>query len=167
MTGIDNLAIPSATLIASSTNSAAGTTRLTNPDLSASAASIIRPVRTISIALDLPTNRGNLCVPPAPGIIPNLISGCPNWALSAAIIKSHIIANSHPPPKAKPDTAAITGFLQTVTFSQPLVIKSSIYALIYVLGAISLISAPAAKAFSDPVKTTHLTSSFFSKSSNA
>jgi len=29
-----------------------------------------------------------------------LISGCPNLALSAAMMKSHIIASSQPPPSA-------------------------------------------------------------------
>jgi hypothetical protein len=42
-----------------------------------------------------------------PGITPRLISGWPNLAFSAAIIMSHNIANSHPPPRAYPDTAAI------------------------------------------------------------
>jgi hypothetical protein len=51
------------------------------------------------------------CVPPAPGITPSLISGCPNFAVSEAMIMSQVIASSHPPPKANPDTAAITGFL--------------------------------------------------------
>ena len=37
---------------------------------------------------------------PAPGLTPRLISGCPNFAELDAIIKSHIIASSHPPPKA-------------------------------------------------------------------
>jgi hypothetical protein len=38
-----------------------------------------------------------------------LISGWPNFALSAAMMKSAIIASSHPPPSAKPFTAAIHG----------------------------------------------------------
>lgn len=37
----------------------------------------------------LPTARVNLCVPPAPGIVPILISGRPNLASSAAYIISH------------------------------------------------------------------------------
>jgi hypothetical protein len=37
-------------------------------------------------------------VPPAPGMVPIAISGCPNLAFSPARIMSHIIANSQPPP---------------------------------------------------------------------
>ena len=48
-------------------------------------------------------------MPPAPGMMPSLISGWPKRALSAAMMKSHIIASSQPPPSAKPLTAAITG----------------------------------------------------------
>ena len=43
-------------------------------------------------------------------MMPSLISGWPNFALSAAITKSASIASSQPPPSAKPATAAITGF---------------------------------------------------------
>ena len=43
---------------------------------------------------------------------PSLISGWPNFALSAAMMKSHIMASSQPPPSAKPATAAITGLRQ-------------------------------------------------------
>ena len=38
------------------------------------------------------------CVPPAPGMVPILISGCPNLAFSLATMMSHIIAISQPPP---------------------------------------------------------------------
>ena len=86
--------------MASSISSASGTTRLTRPQRSASVASIMRPVSTMSIAFDLPTKRGRRCVPPAPGIVPSVISGWPNFALSAAMMKSHIIAISQPPPSA-------------------------------------------------------------------
>ena len=86
--------------MASSRSFLAGTTLLTNPHRSASSASINRPVRFISIALDLPTKRVNLCVPPNPAEIPRLISGWPNLAVSEQIMKSHIIASSHPPPNA-------------------------------------------------------------------
>ena len=44
-----------------------------------------------------------------PGVTPSLISGWPNLALSAAMMKSAIIATSQPPPSAKPATAAIHG----------------------------------------------------------
>jgi len=46
-----------------------------------------------------------------------LISGYPNLALSPAKMISHIIANSHPPPKANPLTAAIIGFLILLIYS--------------------------------------------------
>ncbi|MFN8539693.1 MAG: hypothetical protein U0232_19705 [Thermomicrobiales bacterium] len=50
-------------------------------------------------------------VPPAPGMTPMLISGWPKRALSAATIRSQVIASSLPPPRQKPLTAAIRGFL--------------------------------------------------------
>ena len=93
-------AISLATFIASSTRSAAGTTRATSPLRSASSAPIIRPVRHISIALALPTAWASRCDPPMPGVTPSLISGWPNLALSPAMMKSAIIATSHPPPSA-------------------------------------------------------------------
>src|SRR5262249_21507072 len=83
-------------------SSAAGTTRATRPARSASCASIIRPVKMRSMALLLPTARVSRCVPPIPGMTPSLISGWPNFALSAAMTTSHCIASSQPPPRAKP-----------------------------------------------------------------
>ena len=74
----------------------------------------------MSIALALPTKRVSRCVPPAPGMTPRVISGWPNFAVSAAMMVSHIIASSQPPPKAKPATAAMIGLRQVVTRSQPL-----------------------------------------------
>ena len=59
------------------------------------------------------------CDPPAPGITPRLISGWPNRAVSAARMKSHIIASSHPPPSANPATAAMTGLRVRVNISHP------------------------------------------------
>ena len=78
------------------------------------------------MALDLPIARGKRWVPPAPGMMPILISGWPNLALSAAITKSHIMASSQPPPKAKPLTAAITGLRMLRMVSQLRVMKSSL-----------------------------------------
>ena len=57
ITDSDMDAIVSAILIASSIRFAAGTTRATSPERSASAASIMRPVRQRSMALALPTAR--------------------------------------------------------------------------------------------------------------
>src|ERR1039457_1461800 len=109
--GSDMLAMVSATFIASSIRFAAGTTRATSPDFSASAASIMRPVKIISIALALPTARVSRWVPPIPGMTPSLISGWPNLALSAAMMTSHCMASSQPPPSAKPATASIEPYL--------------------------------------------------------
>jgi len=107
--------------MASSIKRSAGTTLETKPALSASCASIMRAVKHMSMAFAFDTAFGKRCVPPAPGRMPNLISGCPNLALSAAMMKSHIIANSQPPPKANPDTAAITGLRMRRMVSQFLV----------------------------------------------
>src|SRR3954463_16101938 len=123
--GVDSSAMRVATASASSSNLSAGTMRLTSPARSASAASIMRPVRHKSIALALPIKRGRRCVPPAPGIVPRLISGCPKRAFSAAMTMSHIIATSQPPPSAKPPTATMTGLRHCATRSQPDVMKSS------------------------------------------
>src|SRR5215467_2032917 len=107
--GCDIAAMVSATLIASSIRLAAGTTRATRPERSASAASIMRPVKIRSIAFALPTARASRCVPPMPGMTPSLISGWPNLAVSAAMTMSACMASSQPPPSAKPATAATTG----------------------------------------------------------
>ena len=64
------------------------------------------------MALALPTARVRRCVPPLPGMMPSVISGWPNTAVSAARIMSHAIANSQPPPSAYPPTAAMIGFRQ-------------------------------------------------------
>ena len=106
-----------AVLSASSSRVSCGTTRTTRLARSASSASIIRPVRHISIALDLPTARVSRCEPPMPGATPSLISGWPNLALSLAMMKSAIIASSQPPPSAKPLTAAIQGLRVFFTIS--------------------------------------------------
>ena len=70
------------------------------------------------MALALPTMRVRRWVPPAPGMTPSLISGWPNFALSAAMMKSHIMASSQPPPRAKPATAAMIGLRRFATRSQ-------------------------------------------------
>ena len=56
-----------------------------------------------------PIARVSRCVPPAPGMTPIRISGWPNRASSPATIRSHDIASSQPPPRAKPRTAAMSG----------------------------------------------------------
>ena len=145
-------AISAAVFIASSTKLSAGTTRATSPARSASSAPIIRPVRHISIALALPTAWARRCEPPMPGVTASLISGCPNFARSPAMMKSAIIATSHPPPSAKPLTAAIHGLRVSVTRSQPAK-KFDPNMSAKPCSCISLMSAPAANAFSLPVST--------------
>jgi 3-hydroxybutyryl-CoA dehydrogenase len=51
----------------------------------------------------------SLWVPPPPGIIPSLISGCPILAFCEAIRMSQHMATSSPPPNAYPFMAAIVG----------------------------------------------------------
>lgn len=70
--------------ISAATTSPAGSTRLTIPQASASRAENRRPVSISSFARRAPTARGRICVPPAPGMMPSLISGSPNTASSAA-----------------------------------------------------------------------------------
>jgi hypothetical protein len=68
------------------------------------------------------------------------------------MMKSAIIATSHPPPSANPATAAIHGLRVAVTRSQPANTFPA-YIAANPLSAISLMSAPAANAFSLPVST--------------
>jgi len=56
-----------------------------------------------------PIARVSRCVPPAPGMIPILISGCPKTASLPAMSMSQAIASSQPPPSAYPRMAAMTG----------------------------------------------------------
>ncbi len=126
--------------------------RATRPERSASCASIMRPVRIRSIALALPTACVSRWVPPMPGMMPSLISGWPNLALSAAMMRSHCRASSQPPPSAKPATAAITGLRTSATRCQ-FAAKSPRKTSVKALSAISLMSAPAANALSEPVMT--------------
>ena len=51
------------------------------------------------MALALPTARVSRWVPPMPGMTPRVISGWPNLRVSAAMMKSHIMASSQPPPR--------------------------------------------------------------------
>ena len=88
-------------------SSSFATTLLTRPMRYASAASTLSHVKIISLARPIPTKRASLCVPPKPGMIPSPVSGCPKIAFSEAILISHAIEISHPPPSANPLTAAI------------------------------------------------------------
>ena len=67
------------------------------------------PKHIMSRAVSRSINRGNLCVPPAPGITPKLTSGNPICALGCMIRIRHANAISAPPPKAIPFIAAIHG----------------------------------------------------------
>ena len=79
------------------------------------------------MALDLPTRRVRRWEPPMPGATPRLISGWPNFAFSLATMKSHSMASSQPPPRAKPLTAAMIGFLNRVMRSWPRAKKLPVY----------------------------------------
>ena len=70
------------------------------------------PERIIRVAASRPTIRGSLCVPPAPGSSPSLISGKPITASGVATRQSQASAISSAPPIAGPAIAAITGFRQ-------------------------------------------------------
>jgi hypothetical protein len=161
--GDDIAAICPATSRASLINWWPGTSREIRPARSASAASMVRPVRHRSIAFALPTARVSRCDPPMPGMRPRRISGCPNCAVSEAMCTSHIMASSHPPPKAYPLTAATSG-LRTRLRSLHAANQSRSRKSANVLRLISLMSAPAAKAFSEPNSTMAPTSG---SSSNA
>ena len=54
-------------------------------------------------------NKTSVYFSPAPGMIPNLVSVSPIFALSAAIRKSHDRAISRPPPNVWPSRAAMVG----------------------------------------------------------
>ena len=77
-----------------------------------------RPLRITSIATALPTARVSRCVPPAPGMIPSVVSGWPNCAVSEATIRSQAMASSQPPPRQKPETAATSGVRSSRIVSQ-------------------------------------------------
>mmetsp|Transcript_18997 Transcript_18997/g.58481 ORF Transcript_18997/g.58481 Transcript_18997/m.58481 type:complete len:261 (-) Transcript_18997:124-906(-) len=150
--GLPSAAIFSASASASSTSASGAWTDATRPAASASSAPICSPVRHMRMALDLPIARTSRCVPPAPGIVPSRISGWPNLAAAPQIMMSHIMASSQPPPSANPFTAAIVGVRSDATSCHD-ANMSSAYVAGNVLSFISLMSAPAAKARSEPVRT--------------
>ena len=76
-----------------------------------------------------------------------------NLAVSAAMMKSHIMASSHPPPSAKPATAAMTGLRISRSTSQFLLMRPPEGAHEAVLGRD--VPAPAARPRSLPVMTMH------------
>ena len=82
----------------------------------ASLASIGKPVRIILFATFSPTILGKICVPPRPGMIPSVISGNPNCALSEHRMMSQRRASSKPPPKALPCTTPTSGLWCCLNF---------------------------------------------------
>ena len=72
------------------------------------------------MALLMPTMRGSRWVPPKPGVMPSPTSGWPNLAFSLARRMSQAMASSHPPPRAKPLTAAMTGLERFSSFKKTL-----------------------------------------------
>lgn len=103
-------AITPATSTALATTSPS-TTSFTNPHFSPSSALTRRPVSTISIARCFPivrTTRGNA---PAVATTPRATSGNPKNAPREASTRSAFIAISLPPPRQRPFTAQMMGFL--------------------------------------------------------
>ena len=108
-----------AKVLASPRASPGKVSRLTKPHWRASSADIMSPVRAYCMAICRGMRCGKRSKPPEPAIKPRLTSGKPNCALSAATIRSQASAISKPPAKAKPSTAAITGFLGGVSMMPP------------------------------------------------
>lgn len=89
----------------------------TNPILLASTASTSLALKISSLALAGPTSLVILLVPPAPGMMPNLVSVRPSFvAAGPAMRRSHVSASSSPPPMAKPSRHAIVGIGSRETF---------------------------------------------------
>ena len=90
--------------------------RLIRPQRSASASSILRPVKSHSIAIAGGTICGSIteamCAP-----MPRLASGSARCAVSAATRRSHDSASSQPPATAGPFRMAMIGFLQSIIVS--------------------------------------------------
>lgn len=82
--GFDFAAIILAVSRAAGTNFSGSKIFEASPQETASSAPINYPVKTISIALDFPIALVSLYDPPIPGIVPKLISGCPNFAFAPA-----------------------------------------------------------------------------------
>src|SRR5438477_7002670 len=138
----------------------AGKTSSTSPMSRASLAGTIRPEKMMSLALDSPTSRGSRWVPPAPGMIPSLISGWPSRASSAAKRRSAAMASSHPPPRAYPLMAAnVTLGISSTSENVSCMAAMTGFISFGESSAIILMSAPAANTFSPPHRTTARTSS--------
>lgn len=99
------------------------------PSSSACFPVMARPVKMRSFAFDGPSKRTRRCVPPAPGMIPNFVSGKPIFVAPGptcprqlqivirqcgsragpAMRRSQARASSKPPPRAGPSIAAMVG----------------------------------------------------------
>ena len=101
----------------------------------------------------------DLCVPPSPGYMPIPVSGNLNIVLpSTPILWLQHIANSRPPPNASPDITAIVLILDdSIAFriSCPLFVNSLMSSILSssILSTKNFMSAPATKAFPDPLST--------------
>ena len=96
-----------------------------------------------------PTKRGKRCVPPHPGIMPNLTSGKPIlvFGLSVAKRKLHANASSQPPPTQAP---SITATVVCGNCSRALKIFNPCCAFSFAISTLSIccsssIAAPAIK----------------------
>ena len=137
-------------------------TRVTRPSSAASPADSNRPVMISSAARNRPSTVTSRWVPPAPGISPSRTSGQPKRTVSSATIRSQASANSRPPPRARPCTAAITGTSRRASSSSTRLVRatwSPIRPGESTMAPNSDRSAPARNAFFPvPVSTTARTS---------
>ena len=136
---------------ARSINRSGATTSSTSPIRKASAAANhLAGQHQLQRRIGCPTSRGSRCVPPYPGISPSFTSGCPIRAVSLASRIVQAIASSHPPPSANPLIHAITGLPQRLNHPEepPARAAPSPLPSRRPAAAISLMSAPAANAFS-------------------
>src|SRR5918994_769814 len=118
----------------SSSSVASGTTVLTSPISSASLAEYILQRNHISLAFFGPTRLVRTDAPKPPSKLPTLGPTCPNFALSAAMVRSHITCRTWPPPTAYPATMATTGLgsrriwtCRSVTWKRPTDAPSDMY----------------------------------------
>ena len=93
----------------SASNSASGTTVLIRPISRASWASYWRQRNQISRAFFCPTWRASKPDPKPPSKEPTIGPVCPNFALSAAMVRSQTTWSTWPPPITQPATMATTG----------------------------------------------------------
>src|SRR5215210_987067 len=114
-------------LTVSSSSLSSGTTVLTRPISSASSAEYILHRNHISFAFFGPTSLVRTEAPKPPSKLPTFGPTCPNFALSAAMVRSQTTCRTWPPPTAYPATIATTGLGQrriwtcrSVTWKRPI-----------------------------------------------